>query len=85
MQALGLNLNVDDPRQSDILRLARGPVPVGTSYNGYKVNGFRFHTRGIEKKRKTQNSGVMVNATTTSFQAKKTEGQSCKRWHIMAS
>ncbi|XP_071912427.1 uncharacterized protein [Coffea arabica] len=33
----------------------------------YVVNGFRFHTNEIEKKRKTQNSGVTVNATTSSF------------------
>ncbi|XP_071906106.1 uncharacterized protein [Coffea arabica] len=33
----------------------------------YVVNGFRFHTKEVEKKRKTQNSGVTVNATTSSF------------------
>lgn len=66
-----MNLNEDDLEESDVLRLARGPVPVARTYKGFKVNGFRFHIREIEKKRKTQNSGVMVNATTTSFASKK--------------
>ncbi|XP_012832644.1 PREDICTED: uncharacterized protein LOC105953520 [Erythranthe guttata] len=66
-----LKLSEDDPKQSDVIRLARGPIPVGTRYRGFKLNGFRFHTRELERKRKTQNSGVMVNATTTSFASKK--------------
>lgn len=31
------------------------------------MNGFRFHTHDLESKRTTQNSGVMVRATTSSF------------------
>lgn len=35
--------------------------------NGFIINGFRFQTKNLEKKRKTQNSGVFVIAKTTSF------------------
>lgn len=35
------------------------------------MNGFRFHTKEVESKRKTQNSGVVVNATTSSFSSSK--------------
>ena len=31
-----------------------------TSYEGYVINGFRFHTRRRQRNRKTQNSGVVV-------------------------
>ena len=40
--------------------LARGPNKVFTKYKRYLVNGFRFHTREIDRNRKTQNSGVLV-------------------------
>ena len=40
-------------------------------YERYIVNGFRFHTKEIETKRKTQNCGVIVNATTSSFSSTK--------------
>ncbi|XP_027172109.1 uncharacterized protein LOC113771742 [Coffea eugenioides] len=55
----------------DLKQLAKGPNIVGIQYKGLLVNGFRFHTRELEKKRKTQNSGVMVNATTSSFASAK--------------
>ncbi|XP_071912376.1 uncharacterized protein [Coffea arabica] len=47
--------------------LAKGPDIVGIQHDRYAVNRFRFHTKEVEKKRKTQNSGVTVNATTSSF------------------
>ena len=34
------------------------------SYEGYVINGFRFHTRRRQRKRKTQNSGVVVEGET---------------------
>lgn len=51
--------------QLDILSL--GPSRYCFSYKGYIVNGFRFHTKDHEIRRKTQNSGVFVSAETTSF------------------
>lgn len=47
--------------------MASGPSEFVRKYRGYIVNGFRFQTKDIEKKRKTQNSGVMLEAITNSF------------------
>ncbi|XP_027169665.1 uncharacterized protein LOC113769413 [Coffea eugenioides] len=55
----------------DLKLLARGPNNVGRTYQKILVNGFRFHTRQLESQRKTQNSGVLVNATTSSFSSTK--------------
>lgn len=61
-----------DERISEELRvLARGPNDVGKRYNAFIVNGFRFHTKDLEKRRKTQNSGVIITAKTSSFSSAK--------------
>ena len=53
---------------SDELRsLAQGPNFIGKRYKGFIINGFRFHVKEIEQRRKTQNSGVVVIAKTTSY------------------
>jgi len=39
--------------------LARGLNPIAKRFKGFIINGYRFHTKDLEKKR-TQNSGVMV-------------------------
>ncbi|KAL6574218.1 hypothetical protein OROHE_001122 [Orobanche hederae] len=57
--------------QNDISCLAKGPVHTGKRYKGFIINGFRFHIRETERKRKTQNSGVEVSAATTRFTSKK--------------
>ncbi|KAL5732383.1 hypothetical protein ACOSQ2_032075 [Xanthoceras sorbifolium] len=41
---------------------ANGPRDLVMSFNGYIINGLRFHTKETEKSR--QNSGVLVEATT---------------------
>ncbi|XP_020106666.1 uncharacterized protein LOC109722900 [Ananas comosus] len=46
----------------EILAIARGPNNIAKRCNGFIINGFRFHTKNREKFRKTQNSGVMVEA-----------------------
>ncbi|CAI0552042.1 unnamed protein product, partial [Linum tenue] len=51
----------------DFEQLAQKPSEVVRFFKGYIVNGFRFHTKKLEQKRKTQNSGVMVTASTQSF------------------
>ncbi|XP_031262356.1 uncharacterized protein LOC116120545 [Pistacia vera] len=42
--------------------LANGPRNHAMSYNGYVINGQRFHTKDVDKS--TQNSGVSIEATT---------------------
>nr|XP_027096067.1 uncharacterized protein LOC113715963 [Coffea arabica] len=55
----------------DLRLLAKGPNVVGLKYERYIVNGFRFHTKNLESKRKNQNSGVIVTAITSSFASTK--------------
>lgn len=50
-----------------IKQLSKGPNFVAKRYSGYLINGYRFHVRQRDARRKTQNSGVTVVASTTSF------------------
>ena len=50
-----------------IKTLTLGPQNMATKFTGYIINGVRYHTRDREKKRTTQNSGVMLRATTESY------------------
>ena len=43
---------------SDEARLASGPSTQITTWQGYDINGYRFHTKEKDKKSTTQNSGV---------------------------
>ena len=54
-----------------IKELSRGPNLVARRYSGYLTNGYRFHTRQRDARRKTQNSGVTLVALTTSFASSK--------------
>ncbi|XP_052111602.1 uncharacterized protein LOC127742970 [Arachis duranensis] len=56
-----------------IKELSRGPTQCAKKYSGYFINGYRFHTRQREVRRKTQNSGVTLVALTTSFASIKDE------------
>lgn len=51
----------------DLINLASGPAEFVKRYKGFIINGFRFHTKDLEENRKTQNSGVMLEAMTNSF------------------
>ena len=42
-----------------------------TSYKGYIVNGFRFHTRDHEQEMNTQNNRVFVAGETNSYESVK--------------
>jgi hypothetical protein len=44
--------------ESDESRLASGPSSQITSWEGYDINGYRFHTKEKDKKSAAQNSGV---------------------------
>ncbi|XP_073130868.1 uncharacterized protein [Henckelia pumila] len=61
------NLPQDDPVSNDLKSLARGPNFIGIQYAKFVSNGFRFHTKEVERKRKTQNCGVIFRATTSSY------------------
>ncbi|WMV13675.1 hypothetical protein MTR67_007060 [Solanum verrucosum] len=50
-----------------IKQLSRGPNSVAKRYSGYLINVYRFHVRQRDARRKTQNSGVTLVASTTSF------------------
>ncbi|KAL4327722.1 hypothetical protein AHAS_Ahas13G0128500 [Arachis hypogaea] len=56
---------------NSIKELSRGPTQCAKRYSGYFINGYRFHTRQCEVRRKTQNSGVSLVALTTSFASTK--------------
>ncbi|WMV49767.1 hypothetical protein MTR67_043152 [Solanum verrucosum] len=49
----------------------RGPNSVAKRYFGYLINGYRFHVRQRDARRKTQTSGVTLVASTTSFASSK--------------
>ena len=46
----------------ELIALARGPNNLVKKYNGFIINGFKFHTKERENFRRTQNSGVFVEA-----------------------
>ncbi|XP_071694955.1 uncharacterized protein [Rutidosis leptorrhynchoides] len=56
-----------DRISEDLRHLENGPSENVTTYKGYIVNGYRFQIKQTEKKRKMQNSGVMLEARTNSF------------------
>ncbi|XP_072066865.1 uncharacterized protein [Arachis hypogaea] len=47
--------------------LARGPNRVAKRFSCFVINRYRFHTRYRDARRKTQNSGVTLEALTPSF------------------
>ncbi|XP_015054911.1 uncharacterized protein LOC107001341 [Solanum pennellii] len=54
-----------------IKQLSRGPNSVAKRFSGYLINGYRFHVRQSDARRKTQNSGVTLIPSTTSFSSSK--------------
>ncbi|XP_062081301.1 uncharacterized protein LOC133786101 [Humulus lupulus] len=59
--------NGDDRVSEDLRCLAKGPNNIFIRFKRYLINGFRFHTKKIEKNLRTQNSGVIMTAKTQSF------------------
>lgn len=57
------NENISD----EVRALASAPDKWARRYTGYIINGFRFHTKEREERRKTQNSGVSLIANTQSY------------------
>ncbi|GJU18477.1 hypothetical protein Tco_1146443 [Tanacetum coccineum] len=56
---------------TEVIDMVMGLTNMAKRYNGYVVNGFRFRTKGMDNSRVTQNSGVVVIASTTSFSSRK--------------
>ncbi|KAK9283647.1 hypothetical protein L1049_011897 [Liquidambar formosana] len=50
----------------DLKWLVRGPWQTAKKYKKFVINGFRFRIAAIDKKRNTQNSGVVLTAKATS-------------------
>ncbi|XP_074281896.1 uncharacterized protein LOC141606599 isoform X1 [Silene latifolia] len=48
---------------TDLQILSSGPFKGVQCYSGFLANGFRFHTKDVEKKRRNQNSGIMVKGS----------------------
>lgn len=51
--------------------LALGPYMDARRFKGYLINGFRFRIKEVHLRRKSQNSGVMLSASVTSFASRK--------------
>lgn len=50
---------------------AMGPNRSAKRYNGYVINGYRYHTKNRDARCTTQNSGVFLTSLTTSFASSK--------------
>ncbi|KAA0042143.1 transposase [Cucumis melo var. makuwa] len=52
-------------------RIAHGPSPDVTTYSGYIINGYYYHTKRCDDIRRVQNSGVSITATTMKVSSSK--------------
>ncbi|CAI0424199.1 unnamed protein product [Linum tenue] len=52
--------NKDVQSRAELLSLARGPLYGVDRFNGYVINGFRFHTQKHETRKAKQNSGILL-------------------------
>ncbi|XP_059658587.1 uncharacterized protein LOC132304903 [Cornus florida] len=57
----------EDPIPNELRWLTQGPNPVTKRFKKFVINGLKFHDRNVEKRRKTQNSGVVIKAVTSSY------------------
>ncbi|KAG8499629.1 hypothetical protein CXB51_006113 [Gossypium anomalum] len=55
----------------EIKWLSQGPNRVIKRYSAFLINGYRFHTKYRERMRRTQNCGVVVNSSITSYASAK--------------
>lgn len=51
----------------ELVSLEKGPQRAAKKYTGYAINGFIFHTKQIDARCTTQNSGVSLSALTSIF------------------
>ncbi|CAL5207039.1 unnamed protein product [Lathyrus oleraceus] len=55
-----VNEETNGVTNQDIIALSRSPASMAISWNMYFINGYKFHTEGWSKGRKTSNCGVHV-------------------------
>lgn len=60
-------------KSNQIKELSRGPNTIARQFSGYVINGYRFHTRQCDARRKTQNSGVTLVSMSQNFTSTKYE------------
>ena len=68
---IDLHLKGDESITEELKWLSHGPDVDVLLYDGYIINGYRFHTRDLEARRKTQNNGVTLRAETSSYASRK--------------
>lgn len=61
------DVRLNEDVSQDVCWLSRGPSFFVKSYKGYILNGVKFHTTELSKRRKTQSNGVFVSATTSTY------------------
>ena len=66
-----MRTTTDASLSDEIKYLAKGPYRYARRFKGYIINGFRFRIKGRDKRRKTQNSGIILNASTTSYASRR--------------
>ena len=52
---------------SEEVKYLSGPNNLVKRYNAFIINGFRFHTKSRERFKRTQNNGVVVTSSITSY------------------
>ncbi|KAG8486118.1 hypothetical protein CXB51_019459 [Gossypium anomalum] len=52
---------------NEVKWLSQGPNRVVKRYSAFLINGFRFHTKSRKRLRRTQNCGIVVNSSITSY------------------
>lgn len=70
--AIWLKNHIEVARKNEVIDsqlcyLSRGPIRVQKSYRGCVVNGIRFQITDVSDSRLTQNNGVFLSATTSTY------------------
>ena len=52
---------------NDVIWMSQGPYPEVMTYDGYCINDLCFHCKSLEVTRRTQNSGVVLDADTSCY------------------
>lgn len=67
MRSLTNNAQLPD----EIRSLSLGPLKDAFRFHSYIVRGFRFRTKAVDQRRKTQNSGVVLKAAQMSYSSRR--------------